>query len=461
VAGGIALTAFAPHTAPASAALTGIFAGSFAIGLRRILSAVEIDDPGDLIAMFLSGGLISGLLAPVLWLGGGQGLLNQLVMQLTGIIAISAWSFGVTFLVAQLLFRFAGLRVSEGDEARGLSRVHFDMQSEPDFFLTQFMDNAHTQSGHEQAGKGQLSRLAIIFSQSIVDLRTETHRATERILSMSPDAKHGVAMAARIRLAENTLRVKSEDILLLLGGALDCDKMAVNGAGFLRWAKNVLEILMEPALRDLEQFTRHLPLQAELEELENIILAAADTVERCAHQVDLLGDLSDSQKQGFFSRDHKCDLAALLQEQSTLLQTLADIHNSPIQIDSPVDAGLIVAGDANAFKRILTLSAEGALNRLLSKDGKPVRIELREHTSGRHIVFECLDTGSALTARQIRAIIDPTTENHALEELGLPQILPLMLVARLVDAIGGELSLSSEHGLGTMLQCRFRMLHSI
>lgn len=459
LAGGVALTAFAPQADPADAALIGLIAGAAAMGLRRIFAVLEVDDPGDLIAAFLAGGIIGALITPALFSGVSQTMAAKLVMQALGIATISLWSFGITFLFAQLLSRLVGLRVDQVDEARGLSRTHFGLQSELDFLVSQLQRDVGQQYGSSIDGKSELSRLANGFSECIVRLRNESHRATDRIQSMSQNAKQGAAMAAHIRLAEDTLRVKSEDILLLLESVLLGDSTRLNGANFQNWLHQALQLVMEPTLRDLDQFVRHLPLQAELEELENIILAAADTVARSAHRVELLRDLSDAQVEGFFSRDHNCDLAQLLEEKSQLFTTLSEVHNNPIQIDCPVKEGLIVAGDINAFTRILTLSIEGAFNRLLGPAGKPVRIELREQAFGQHIVLECLDTGTALSSRQIRAIRDPLAEDQNLEELGLIQILPLMLAARLVDAVGGELSLSSEHGLGTLLHCRFRKQH--
>lgn len=105
---------------------------------------------------------------------------------------------------------------------------------------------------------------------------------------------------------------------------------------------------------------------------------------------------------------------------------------------------------------MITLSAEGAFNRLLKGRVDPVRLELREHISGEYIIFECLDTGAALSSRQVRAITDPLASSGTLSEVGLSQILPLILATRLIEAIGGEFTLSSEHGLGTLLQARFR-----
>ncbi|SNY92012.1 Ammonia channel protein AmtB [Cohaesibacter sp. ES.047] len=457
LAGAIALVAFAPYVTAANAALIGLFAGTVCIGLRRILMVIEVDDPGDLIATFLAGGLIGGLLSPVLQMSRSANLTELMIAQLIGIFAISAWSFGITYAAARVLDFYGRLRVSEFDEARGLSRAQFGIQSEMDFFLSQMGRRGSVSMQEAESDSEQSSQLAQIFGQAVVRTRNEAHRAVDRIQSATGNSKENAAMTSRIRFAEDTLKVKAEDIMLLLDGTLNSESTAINGVEFRVWLEEAMEILLQPALQDLEQFCRHMPLQAEFNEIENLVVAATSSVTRTAHQLELLHDFSDAQIKGFYSRDHSCDLASLLKEQSSFLKTLAEVRNSPIQIDCTDDSGLMVNGDANAFSRIISLAVEGALARLLGEEGQPVRVELRKHSSGQHIVFECLDTGTALSARQIRTITNPLHIESQLSEIGLRQILPLMLVGQLVEAIGGEMTLSSEQGLGTLMHCRFRM----
>ena len=460
LAGAVALVAFAQYSSNANAALTGLFAGAVCIGLRRLLVSIEIDDPGDLIASFLSGGLIGGLIAPTLWNGDSLSSVDQLIVQLIGIAAISAWSFGLTYVAAQILAHIINLRVSEDEENLGLSRAHFGLQSELDFLVSQLLVSTGKQYGSPEGAAVHLTQLSSSFSETIVRLRTATHRATDRIQATCTDAKQAAAMTNSIRMAEDTLRVKAEDILLLLESTLKSRNSQLGGAQFQSWLTQALQVLMAPTLKDLDQFSRHLQLQVELPEIESIVVASADSLSRSAHRVELLRDLTDARAQGFFSRDHDCDLAELLHEQTAYLSACAEIRNSPIQIDCAAKNGLLAAGDLNAFKRILYLLVEAALSRLNSMEAEPVRIELRESSNGYGIVLECLDTGSALSPRQVNAITDPFKDELRLDAIGLGQILPLMLVARLVEAIGGEISISSQEGLGTLIQCRFRKIAS-
>ncbi len=263
-------------------------------------------------------------------------------------------------------------------------------------------------------------------------------------------------MAARMRMSDDTLRVNAEDVLLLLERVLSRDNAAGYGPELRSWSIEAIELLLVPTMSDLEQYIRHMPLQAELEELEAMVIGATDSISRCAHQIEMVADYCDADSDGFFVRDHTCDLSAVLRERSKVLLASAEIRNNPLQVDLRDTEHLIVNGDAKALSRMIMLSAEGAFNRLVAGRGDPVRLELREHIGGDHILFECIDTGAALSSRQVRAITSPFTAIGSLGDLGFAQILPLILATRLIEAIGGEFTLSSEHGLGTLMQARLR-----
>ncbi|WP_321449033.1 hypothetical protein [uncultured Cohaesibacter sp.] len=457
LAGTVALTAVASFAEPVDAALIGILAGTLSVSFNRILAAIEVDDPGELISAFLSGGLVGGLMAPLARPGVSPSLASEFINQLIGISAIAAWAFGVTLIAGLILKLTVGLRVGEVEEKRGLSVSHFGFVSEPDFIISSVMHYNQRTDWQNGERNTRLASIAAKFSDAIVQLHDATSKATDRILSTSASPKQGAAMVSRIRLAEDSVRVKAEDILMLLEDILKSgDGGDLGGERFLLWGQEAVEKLLAPVENDIKKLARHIPLQAELSELENIVITAAEILSHGVHQIEMMRDLEEAQVDGFFSRDHICDIAALLNEKATRIKAIAEVRNRPLQIDCAVTKGLKVSGDANAFARILTLTVEGAFNRQLSDSASPVRLELKEHSSGQYVVLDCLDTGTALSARQIRAIRDPLSEDRALDELGLGQILPLILVSRLVRAMGGEFAITSAHQAGTQLRCRFR-----
>ncbi len=50
----------------------------------------------------------------------GRSFGGQLVVQLTGIVAVLAWSLAATFVIVKITQALVGLRISEDDEVQGL-----------------------------------------------------------------------------------------------------------------------------------------------------------------------------------------------------------------------------------------------------------------------------------------------------------------------------------------------------
>lgn len=455
VAGAIAMTSFTMDASPASAALAGMFAGGFAISLRYFFTEMEIDDPGDVIAFCLAGGLTGGMIVPIISSGLSPLLLTDLATQTLGLVVISLWSFGSVWVVATVLHITLGLRVTDADEMRGLSRSHFAVQSEPDYLFTQLQRNQSFAAAQGLGKSKDLERLSAAVNERVARLRNEVHRAVDRVQS-SGNIKIGGAIASRMRYADDTLRVKAEDVLLLMEQALGSAEGNNSAVTMHEWIVRALDVLMAPSLQDLDQFIRHIPLQADLDELEYLVVAASESLSRCAHQVEQICDFGSAHSEGHFARDRNCDLAALLRDKRDYLLAVAEMRNSPLQIDCPVEKGFEIAGDERALSRILLLMVEAAFNRPDRNRDRPIRLELREQTSNTAILLDCLDTGAALSQRQLAAISDPMSEEINLEAIGFNQIMPLILIQQLVRAIGGEIKLSSEQGLGTRLSCRFR-----
>ncbi|HEX2855994.1 MAG TPA: ammonium transporter [Propionibacteriaceae bacterium] len=122
VAGLVAITPSAAAVSPLGAAVIGVLAGAgcaLAIGLKFRLG---YDDALDVVGVHLVGGLIGtlaiGLLAMKggLFYGHGTGLLDR---QATAAVAVLAYSFVVTYLVARALDAVMGLRLSRAAESSG------------------------------------------------------------------------------------------------------------------------------------------------------------------------------------------------------------------------------------------------------------------------------------------------------------------------------------------------------
>ena len=129
VAGLVAITPACGTVNTAGAAVVGLAAGivcSFAIGLKFKLN---YDDSLDVVGVHFVGGVVGvlliGLLATEVMTGGPQGLffgggLAQLGRQALAMVVVAAYAFTASYLLAKLIDRVMGFRLSAEDEATGV-----------------------------------------------------------------------------------------------------------------------------------------------------------------------------------------------------------------------------------------------------------------------------------------------------------------------------------------------------
>ncbi|MSO39836.1 MAG: ammonium transporter [Ilumatobacteraceae bacterium] len=132
VAGLVAITPCAGFVSTSSALLIGLAAGVICYLSLALKNRFGFDDSLDVIAVHLIGGLLGSLLLGVfsdtsinslgadgLFNGGGSSLLGK---QLLASGAVFAFSFGVTYIVAMIINKTMGLRVTHDEEMVGLDQ---------------------------------------------------------------------------------------------------------------------------------------------------------------------------------------------------------------------------------------------------------------------------------------------------------------------------------------------------
>ena len=127
VAGLVAITPAAGFVGPAAAFVFGLLAGIvcyFAVSLKFRLG---YDDSLDVVGVHLIGGIVGSLLLGFLAqasVGGVDGALfgeiSTLWYQFVGVVAVLAFSFAMTWLIAKAVDATVGLRVSDQQESEGL-----------------------------------------------------------------------------------------------------------------------------------------------------------------------------------------------------------------------------------------------------------------------------------------------------------------------------------------------------
>ncbi len=136
--GAVAMTA-GPGVSPIAAVIIGIVAG-IVVPLATVIIDVKfrIDDPGNVIAIHLVGGiwgtLAAGLLKPHGIAMGER--MRGLGIQAAGIVAAIGLTLVVSFLVFTIARVFGPLRVTEADEFDGCDLAEHDVNAYPDFQQT-------------------------------------------------------------------------------------------------------------------------------------------------------------------------------------------------------------------------------------------------------------------------------------------------------------------------------------
>ena len=127
LAGLVAITADPLSPSPFVATLIGSVGGLIVVASIVMFDKIRIDDPVGAISVHGVVG-IWGVLA-VLFTNGDATAVGQLV----GIASISAWTFGISFIVWYLLKLVIGIRVSEEEEYEGVDISECGLEAYPEF----------------------------------------------------------------------------------------------------------------------------------------------------------------------------------------------------------------------------------------------------------------------------------------------------------------------------------------
>ncbi|MET9052605.1 ammonium transporter [Streptomyces bacillaris] len=132
VSGLVAITPAGGSVSPLGAIAVGAIAGvlcAMAVGLKYKFG---YDDSLDVVGVHLVGGIIGSVLVGFFATGGVQsdaaglfygGGVEQLGKQIVGVVAVLAYSLVVSGLIALVLHKTIGMRVSEDDEISGIDQV--------------------------------------------------------------------------------------------------------------------------------------------------------------------------------------------------------------------------------------------------------------------------------------------------------------------------------------------------
>ena len=141
VAGLVAITPAAGFVSPLWAAVIGVAAGVICFAALQIKFRFNFDDSLDVVAVHMVGGIVGALLLGLFAeaaIGGVDGAFfgaaGQFLRQAISIVIAVAFSFIATYIIAIIIDRTMGLRVSEDEELRGLD---ITLHEEQGYVLTE------------------------------------------------------------------------------------------------------------------------------------------------------------------------------------------------------------------------------------------------------------------------------------------------------------------------------------
>ena len=138
LAGLVAVTGAVPHVTWWGGLILGLIAGALVLPtFRWVVDSLKIDDVCGVFVVHGSAGAIGTILIPVFGVtaAGGYTFLgvNQLIMQVVGVIVIGTWTVFATIAVFGIANALFGLRVSEKDEEQGLDESEHGISVYPEF----------------------------------------------------------------------------------------------------------------------------------------------------------------------------------------------------------------------------------------------------------------------------------------------------------------------------------------
>ncbi len=132
LAGLVAITAGCNVVEPNAALIIGLIAGMLVDIAVVLIDKMKIDDPVGAIAVHGINGFFGTIAVGLFASKGGlltTGETHLLGIQALGVSTIAAFSFGITFLIFQVLKRTIGIRIKPNEELAGLDAVEFGVEA--------------------------------------------------------------------------------------------------------------------------------------------------------------------------------------------------------------------------------------------------------------------------------------------------------------------------------------------
>lgn len=423
----VGITACALVVSTGSAAIIGAVGGVLVIGGAALLDRWRIDDAVGAVPVHLFGGvwgtLAVALFGDVALFGTGLDRWQQLEVQVLGVLACGAFTFGSGFVLLHTINRFFPLRIDVEAERLGLNVAEHGATSP-------MLDLAAEMERHRQEGK--FDRPVHVEPQSDVELiAAQYNRVIDKVTAEIQ--RHSLLLEelgkAKVE-AENSNLAKSQ-FLATMSHELRTPLNAVIGFS---------QLIADEAYGPIDQhYVEH----------------ARDIHEGGKHLLALVNDVLDFSRleAGKFQlNEQPLDLARVLRGVHRLMLSLAEGNSLGLILDASPDLPALLA-DERAVRQILINLVGNAVK--FTPAGGKVRLSAALEPD-RRLCLTVADTGIGMDPTLVHKALEPFTQlegglakGHGGSGLGLS------LVNALVRLHDGTLVIQTAPGKGTTISIRF------
>jgi Amt family ammonium transporter len=207
LAGLVAITAGTHAVSGGSAVVIGAIGAIVMVGALELLNRFKLDDAVGAIPVHGAAGvwgtIAVGIFGDPEILGTGLGRVEQVGVQTVGVTVAFVLGFGVTYVIAKVLDRIIGLRVSAEDELSGLNVAEHRATTESLDLLTIMANQAESGDMTERVQAEpftEVGQIAGLYNQVLDRLDSTSRRMTSVVEAVS-DGLCGIDISGKITFA--------------------------------------------------------------------------------------------------------------------------------------------------------------------------------------------------------------------------------------------------------------------
>ena len=132
LAGLVSITAEPLASTPGASIVIGAVGGALVVLAVPLMDKLKLDDVVGAIPVHLVAGIWGTLVVPYHYIGDAESSITFMT-QLTGVVAIGAFTLIASFVIWSILRAIVGIRLTDEDETMGIDQVELGMEAYPEF----------------------------------------------------------------------------------------------------------------------------------------------------------------------------------------------------------------------------------------------------------------------------------------------------------------------------------------